>query len=169
MIYCRKCILPSSRPGLKIGSDGICNACKTNSLNKSDEIDWVTVKGLSLNCKEASNRKGLGGRTILHYACANGAPVDVIQAMLEHHPASAGLADRSRGWLPLHYAVACACAAANAARSLKKKQKLIADLGLQKQRLFKEPFVRIHYGAVKQQPLKFNVLCVQLMAMIWFP
>ena len=60
----------------------------------------------------------------MHYACANGAPVHVLKAMLEQHPTSAALADRSRGWLPLHYAVACACAAENAARSLKKAQQL---------------------------------------------
>jgi ankyrin repeat protein len=89
------------------------------------EVDWMTVKGLSCNCKEASNRKGPGGRTLLHYACANGAPVHVLEAMLDQHPVSAGLADRSRGWLPLHYAVGCACAAENAARSLKKKQQLV--------------------------------------------
>ena len=90
----------------------------------SDEIDWMTVKGLSFNCKEASNRKGPGGRTLLHFACANGAPVHVISSMLEQHPTSAGLTDRSRGWLPLHYAVACACSAANAARSMRKRHEL---------------------------------------------
>ena len=42
MIYCKRCILPSTRPGLKIGDDGICNACKTNSFNQSEDINWQT-------------------------------------------------------------------------------------------------------------------------------
>ncbi len=40
MRYCKNCILPSTRPGLKIGSDGVCNACKTNSESLINEIDW---------------------------------------------------------------------------------------------------------------------------------
>ena len=39
MRYCKNCILPDSRPGLVIESDGICNACK-NSILKNDEINW---------------------------------------------------------------------------------------------------------------------------------
>ncbi len=42
MIYCKRCILPSTRPGLEVGIDGICNACKSNSLNKTDQINWQT-------------------------------------------------------------------------------------------------------------------------------
>lgn len=40
MKYCRNCILPNTRPGLKIADDGICNACKS-SEKKEQEIDWV--------------------------------------------------------------------------------------------------------------------------------
>lgn len=39
MKYCNNCLLPDSRPGLKIHSDGICNACK-NSIVKKEEINW---------------------------------------------------------------------------------------------------------------------------------
>jgi N-acetyl sugar amidotransferase len=38
MRYCKKCILPETRPNLAIGDDGICNACKSHRT-KSD-IDW---------------------------------------------------------------------------------------------------------------------------------
>ena len=44
MIYCKRCILPSTRPGLEIGDDGICNACKTSSLNQSEDINWEKEK-----------------------------------------------------------------------------------------------------------------------------
>lgn len=39
MKFCVKCILPSTRPGIIISEDGICNACK-NSLSKEIDIDW---------------------------------------------------------------------------------------------------------------------------------
>ena len=39
MRYCKSCILPDSRPGLVIESDGTCNACK-NSILKNDNINW---------------------------------------------------------------------------------------------------------------------------------
>lgn len=39
MNYCKQCILPDTRPGLVIGDDGICNACK-NSFEKKKNIDW---------------------------------------------------------------------------------------------------------------------------------
>ena len=43
MIYCKRCILPSTRPSLEIGDDGICNACKSSSLNQSEDINWEKV------------------------------------------------------------------------------------------------------------------------------
>lgn len=39
MRYCRICVLPDTRPGLIIGTDGICSACKTH-FNKVRKIDW---------------------------------------------------------------------------------------------------------------------------------
>jgi N-acetyl sugar amidotransferase len=39
VIYCARCILPSTRPNLVIGADGICNACATHMERPS--IDWA--------------------------------------------------------------------------------------------------------------------------------
>lgn len=39
MKYCKKCILPDSRPNLIIGDDGICNAC-SSSVTKT-KINWI--------------------------------------------------------------------------------------------------------------------------------
>ena len=39
MRYCKQCILPDTRPGLSIGADGVCNACKSHS--EKDVIDWA--------------------------------------------------------------------------------------------------------------------------------
>ena len=38
MNYCKKCIIPDTRPNIEIGGNGICNACLAH-LEKS-EIDW---------------------------------------------------------------------------------------------------------------------------------
>lgn len=39
MRYCTQCILPDTRPGLVIGEDGVCNACK-NTTEKHQSVDW---------------------------------------------------------------------------------------------------------------------------------
>lgn len=38
MRYCQRCIIPDARPGIVIGEDGVCNACKNSGIKK--EIDW---------------------------------------------------------------------------------------------------------------------------------
>jgi N-acetyl sugar amidotransferase len=38
MRYCSKCILPNTRPNLVIGSDGVCNACRSHGTKA--KIDW---------------------------------------------------------------------------------------------------------------------------------
>lgn len=45
MRYCRECVLPDTRPGLVIGPDDVCNACK-NSREKYSKIDWTKRAGL---------------------------------------------------------------------------------------------------------------------------
>ncbi len=37
--YCVKCIIPDTRPGIKIYTDGICSACKSHE-RKGVETDW---------------------------------------------------------------------------------------------------------------------------------
>jgi N-acetyl sugar amidotransferase len=39
MIYCKRCVMPSTRPGLRIDTDGICNACRWHE-QKRTSIDW---------------------------------------------------------------------------------------------------------------------------------
>lgn len=39
MNWCRRCVLPDSRPNLNIGADGVCNACKAHDRKYS--IDWA--------------------------------------------------------------------------------------------------------------------------------
>lgn len=44
MKWCCKCVLPDTRPNLQIGSDGVCNACKTHTT-KSD-INWLAREAM---------------------------------------------------------------------------------------------------------------------------
>lgn len=44
MRFCKSCILPSTRPNLIIEDDGICNACKSNSISKKSDINWSLRK-----------------------------------------------------------------------------------------------------------------------------
>ncbi|PKM94924.1 MAG: N-acetyl sugar amidotransferase [Firmicutes bacterium HGW-Firmicutes-1] len=36
--YCKKCVMPDTRPNLALDSEGVCNACR--SYEKRTEIDW---------------------------------------------------------------------------------------------------------------------------------
>lgn len=43
MLYCRKCVMPTTRPGLSLNADGLCNACLWSERKKS--IDWNAREG----------------------------------------------------------------------------------------------------------------------------
>lgn len=38
MKYCKKCVMPDTRPGIKFNDEGVCSACQ--SFEKRKEIDW---------------------------------------------------------------------------------------------------------------------------------
>ena len=38
MIYCKRCVLPNTKPGLILDHEGICSACR--SVEQKWEIDW---------------------------------------------------------------------------------------------------------------------------------
>jgi len=59
MKYCQECILPDTRPGLVIGSDGVCNACK-NSKAKDQEIDWEERQRAFTKVVENAKRRSKG-------------------------------------------------------------------------------------------------------------
>ncbi len=40
MKYCAKCVLPDTRPNLRLGADGVCLACRTHGLRA--RVDWKT-------------------------------------------------------------------------------------------------------------------------------
>ena len=58
MIYCTKCILPSTRPNLVINSEGVCSACK-NAESRSS-INWTGRKELFAQVVLEAQKKNKG-------------------------------------------------------------------------------------------------------------
>lgn len=38
MFYCKKCVMPNTRPGITFDENGVCSACLNNERKKY--IDW---------------------------------------------------------------------------------------------------------------------------------
>ncbi len=55
MKYCRRCILPDTRPHLFLHDDGICNACHTHDLR--DRIDWKERESAFRSVVENAKRR----------------------------------------------------------------------------------------------------------------
>ena len=59
MKWCQACVLPNTRPGIVIGADGVCNACKTAG-RKLIDIDWgaraIAFNQIIESAKQRSNR-----------------------------------------------------------------------------------------------------------------
>ena len=50
MNYCKICVYPDSKPGLKFDENGICSACNNNKLKSS--INWEERKSQFLELLE---------------------------------------------------------------------------------------------------------------------
>ena len=53
-----------------------------------------------------NEKQGRGMMQPLHYACQEGAPVDIIDALLKLYPEVVAARVKENGWIPLHYAAA---------------------------------------------------------------
>ena len=64
MIYCKKCVMPNTRPGISFNKDGVCSACQAYERRKN--IDWdARWKELEALCDKYRGMNGPGG-----YDCA---------------------------------------------------------------------------------------------------
>ncbi len=59
MNFCKKCILPDTRPGLVLDKDQICNACN-NSMDKYNKIDWQEREKIFQKVVENAKLKSKG-------------------------------------------------------------------------------------------------------------
>jgi N-acetyl sugar amidotransferase len=54
--YCRRCVLPDTRPGVRLDAEGVCNGCRNAELK--DRIDWRARAGeFAALVAEAKRRK----------------------------------------------------------------------------------------------------------------
>lgn len=58
MKYCRKCILPNTRPGLVLDEDGVCSACR--SFEHRTNIDWGARKSAFCDVAEDAKERSKG-------------------------------------------------------------------------------------------------------------
>ncbi|MCA1999321.1 MAG: N-acetyl sugar amidotransferase [Hyphomicrobiales bacterium] len=58
MIWCRSCVLPDTRPNLRIAEDGVCNACRAHGTKR--RIDWA-ARRRQLEAVAASARQASAG------------------------------------------------------------------------------------------------------------
>ena len=64
MIYCKRCVLPDTKPGLKIHADGICSACR--SVELKSQINWKEREAkLHKLCDEIRGSNGNGYECIV--------------------------------------------------------------------------------------------------------
>ena len=64
MIYCKRCVLPNTKPGVKFNSDGICSACI--SVENKHKIDWKKrAKKLNEICDQVRGSNGNGYECIV--------------------------------------------------------------------------------------------------------
>lgn len=58
MNYCKRCILPDTRPNLTLDAEGICNACRAHESRP--EIDWVQRERVFRELIENAKSRSLG-------------------------------------------------------------------------------------------------------------
>lgn len=59
MKWCAACVLPDTRPNLRIGGDGVCNACRAHATKPA--IDWAARSSQLANVVAQARRRA-GGR-----------------------------------------------------------------------------------------------------------
>ena len=59
MTYCKRCILPDTRPGITIDEFGICSACRGHDL-KENGIDWKAREQDFAKLADAAKQRSAG-------------------------------------------------------------------------------------------------------------
>lgn len=55
LTYCKRCVMPSTKPDLHLDEEGVCNACR--SYEKRREIDWAVRRNELLNILDRYRKK----------------------------------------------------------------------------------------------------------------
>lgn len=64
MKYCKKCVMPDTRPGIRFDEEGICQACRAEE--QKDRTDWdLRFEELKRLCDKYRGSKGYGNDCII--------------------------------------------------------------------------------------------------------
>ena len=55
--YCRRCVMPSTKPDLHIDEEGVCSGCR--NIEKRKEVDWARRKQELYDVVEKYRREGV--------------------------------------------------------------------------------------------------------------
>lgn len=80
LIYCKKCLMPSTKPDLYLDIEGICNACRAYEARK--EVDWVArKKELAIILNKYRNQSGENYDCIVPVSGGKDSTFQVIQVL----------------------------------------------------------------------------------------
>ena len=79
MRWCKKCVLPDTRPGLIIEDDGICNACKNHGTKK--HVDWSKRQNTFLQIIENTKKSTKGFDCIIPVSGGKDSTWQVIKCL----------------------------------------------------------------------------------------
>lgn len=79
MKYCKKCVMPDTKPELTFDESGICNACRSHE-RKVDDIDWVQREKEFLQIVE-ENKKNSGYDILIPVSGGKDSTYQTIKAL----------------------------------------------------------------------------------------
>ena len=61
MKYCKKCLMPDTRPGISFNEEGVCLACQNHEKRKKInwEERWEELKNCVINTEELMERENM--------------------------------------------------------------------------------------------------------------
>lgn len=80
LIYCKKCVMPSTKPDLHLDEEGVCNACRSYEARK--EVDWAARRAeLETILEKYRNQDGTNWDCIVPVSGGKDSTFQVIQML----------------------------------------------------------------------------------------
>lgn len=80
LVYCKKCVMVSTKPDLHLDEDGVCNACRSYELRK--EIDWSARRAeLEVILEKYRNKDGGNWDCVVPVSGGKDSTYQVIQML----------------------------------------------------------------------------------------
>ena len=80
LTYCKRCVMPSTKPDLNLDEEGVCNACR--SYEKRQEIDWTVRRTELLSVLERyRNKEGTNWDCIIPVSGGKDSTYQVVQML----------------------------------------------------------------------------------------